>query len=129
MKTLKTLLTTTLFVSAAMSASVQAYDAEGVSGSPLSSLIYEDTSIIYNTDTQRSSSPTGILSYGDDHNKNSVWSTEFEQYVNPADFELDQIVDINSVNRMMNEQPTAAGSMTSDGIFFYNELAGEYHLQ
>lgn len=129
MKTLKTLLTATVFVSAAISASVQAYDAEAVSESSLSSLIYEDISIIYGTDTQHSSSPQGILSYGDNHNKNSVWSTEFEQYVNPADFELDQIVDINSVNRMMNEQPTAAGSMTSDGIFFYNELAGEYHLQ
>ncbi len=129
MKTLKTLLTATVFVSAAISANVQAYDAEAVSESPLSSLIYEDTSIIYSTTTQQSSSPQGILSYGDNHNNNIVWSTEFEQYVNPADFELDQIVDVNSVNRLMNEQPTAAGSMTSDGIFIFNELAGEYQLQ
>ncbi len=123
MKTLKILLTATLLVSAA------AVQADAISESPLSNLIYVDSSVVYSTNSQQSSSPQGILSYGDDHNKNSVWSTEFEQYVNPSSFEQDQIADIDSVNRLMNEQPTAAGSMTSDGVFIYNQLAGEYQLQ
>ena len=74
----------------------------------------------------QSSTPEVILSYGDDANKGSVWSTEFEQYVNPGDFQQD-IASVKDVNRLMSDSPTAAG--TSRETFIYNELAGEYHLQ
>ena len=59
-------------------------------------------------------------------NKGSVWSTEFEQYVNPGDFNS-EIAGIGDVNRLMGDNPTAAG--TSRETFIYNELTGENHLQ
>ena len=121
MKTLKILLTATLLVSAA------AVQADAISESPLSNLIYVESSVVYSTNGQQSSSPQGILSYGDDHNKNSVWSTEFEQYVNPGDFQQGEVANVEDVNSLMGDNPTAAG--TSRETFIYNELAGEYHLQ
>ncbi len=75
----------------------------------------------------QSSTPEVILSYGDDANKNSVWSTEFEQYVNPGDFQQGEVASVEDVNRLMDDNPTAAG--TSRETFIYNELAGEYQLQ
>ncbi len=117
MKTLTTLLTATLFASAAITAQA---------GNPMSNLTYEDSSNIFAEVSTQSSTPEVILSYGDDANKGSVWSTEFEQYVNPGNFKS-EIAGIGDVNQYMGNNPTAAG--TSRETFIYNELAGEYHLQ
>ncbi len=117
MKTLNTLLTAALFTSVAITAQAD---------NSLSSITYEESSNIYSEVSTQSSTPVGILSYGDNSNKGSVWSAEFEQYVNPGDFQQD-IASVEDVNRLMGDNPTAAG--TSSETFIYNELAGEYHLQ
>ncbi len=121
MKTLKTLLTSALFASVAITGTAQADNS-------LSSLIYEESSNIYSELTYKSSIPEGIVSYSDDANKNSVWSAEFEQYVDPADFKQD-VTSIDDVNHYMGSNPTAAGRMKGRETFIYNETAGEYHLQ
>jgi len=120
MKTLKTLLTSALFASVAITGTVQADNS-------LSSLIYEESQNIYSEVTHQSSTQEGIASYSDDANKTSVWSSEYEQYVNPADFKQDA-ASIDDVNRYMGSNPTAAGQSSSN-VFIYNETAGEYHLQ
>ena len=123
MKTLNTLLTVALFASAAITAQAD---------NPISNLTYEESSNMFSeVNTQLSthfSTPEVILSYGDDANKNSVWSTEYEQYVNPADFQQANIASVEDVNRLMGDNPTAAGT-SSHEVFIYNELAGEYQLQ
>jgi hypothetical protein len=94
----------------------------------LGGLIYEDSSNMFSTVTSQSSEPVGILSFGDDHNQNLVWSTEFEQYVNPANFEKSGLANIDDVNQYMSSNPTAAGSIKNEP-FIFNEMAGEYQLQ
>ncbi len=59
---------------------------------------------------------------------NEVWSVEYEEYVNPADFNL---TTQNSVAGMLQEldgNPPAAGARSAD-IFKWDETAGEYQLQ
>ena len=117
MKTLTTILTATLFATVAITAQAD---------NPISNLTYEDSSNIFAEVSTQSSTPEVILSYGDDANKASVWSAEYEQYVNPGDFKS-EIASVEDANRLMGDNPTAAG--TSRETFIYNELAGEYHLQ
>ena len=124
MNTLKTLLTTTLLASAAFSATVQANNSNA-----LSSFIYEESANIFSEVSYQSSTPTEIISYSDDANKTAVWSSEYEQYVNPADFKAADMMNIETVNRYMGSHPTAAGRVQDNEVFVYNETAGEYHLQ
>lgn len=122
MKTLKLLVTSALFSSVALTGAVQADNS-------LSSLIYEESANIYSETSYQKSSPTGILSYADDANKSAVWSTEFEEYVDPATFEQQSVASIGDINKMMASNPTAAGRIKGRETFIYNETAGEYHLQ
>jgi hypothetical protein len=121
MKNLKTLLTSALFTSVALIGTVQADNS-------LSSLIYEESSNIYSEATHQNSIPEGIISYSDNANSNAVWSSEYEQYVNPADFKQAEVASIEEVNQYMVSNPTAAEKNRSN-VFIYNETAGEYHLQ
>ena len=118
---MKTLLISALFASVTLSSVVQADNS-------LSSLIYEESSNIFAEVSHKQSTPEGIRSYGDDHNQDSVWSSEYEQYVNPADFKQPEIASIDDVNQHIGRNPTASGNNIT-GVFIYNETAGEYHLQ
>ncbi len=117
---MKTLITSAILASVIITGSAQADDS-------LSNLIYEESSNIYSEVNIMASTQEGIASYGDDANKNSVWSTEFEQYVNPEDFKQ-TVASIDDVNHLIDSNPTAAGKASSN-VFTYNETAGEYHLQ
>ena len=122
MKTLNKLLTTALFASITFAGTAQA-------DTSLSSLIYEESSNIYSEVNHQSSTPVGIISYSDDANKKSVWSSEYEQYVNPADFQQANIANVSDVNEYIGSNPAAAKKMKGRETFTYNEIAGEYHLQ
>lgn len=122
MKTFKTLVTSVLLASAAITATAQADNS-------LSNLIYEESSNIFTDVSYKKSTPTGILSFGDAHDKDSVWSSEYEQYVNPADFNQAEVASIGDVNQYLGSNPAAAGKMKGRETFIYNETAGEYHLQ
>lgn len=119
MKTLKTFLTASLVTM--LFTVVQA-------DNPISALTYENSSNMFSAATHQSSTPVGILSYGDDYNQNSVWSTEYEEYVDAADFEKSELVSIDNINQFMENNPTASGSIKREP-FIYNETVGEYHLQ
>lgn len=119
---MKKLLISAIIASAAFTGLVQADNS-------LSSLIYEDSSNIFAKVTYTKGTEVSIRSYGDDYNQNSVWSSEYEQYVNPADFKQASITSIQDVNQYMGSNPTAAGRMKGRETFTYNEVAGEYHLQ
>jgi len=125
MKTLKTLISSILFASVTMAGMVY---AAPMSENELYDIIHPESADIFNAgDYQRSGTPE-IVSLGDDHNKNSVWSVEFEQYINPNDLQKTEISSIDDVNQYMGNKPTASGS-GQQGVFIYNETAGEYHLQ
>ncbi|NOQ79616.1 MAG: hypothetical protein GQ546_09475 [Gammaproteobacteria bacterium] len=125
MKTLKTLLTSVLFTLVAMTGIAQ---AEPRSDNELYDIIHPESADIFNIGDYRTSSTVGIISLRDDHNKNSVWSYEFEQYVDPADFQTNRLNSVADVNHYMGSKPTAAGSSQHE-VFIYNENAGEYQLQ
>jgi len=119
---MKTLLISALLASVAFNGTVQADNS-------LSNLIYEESSNIFAEVTFTKSTDDSIRSFGDDHNKNSVWSFEYEEYVNPSDFKQASLANLQDVNHYMGINPTAAGKMKGHETFIYNELAGEYHLQ
>ncbi len=125
MKTLKIVLSTAFIASIALAATAQ---AEVLWDDALYHMVYSDSSELSNVSSYRDSVQTGIISYGDDFNKDSVWSAEYEQYVNPADFKRAEIADAGDVNQYMGSHPAAAGS-NRHSVFIYNETAGEYHLQ
>ena len=118
---MKTLLASAILASVVITGTAQA-------GNSLSSLIYEESSNIYSEASHQNSTPVGVLSYGDNANSGSVWSTEYEQYVDPADFKQADIASLGGVNQYLGSNPTAAGK-SSANVFIYNEVAGEYHLQ
>jgi len=119
---IKSVVTATLFASVTLAATAQADDA-------LSGLIYEESSNIYSESTLKPSEQIGVLSFGDNANKNSVWSTEFEEYVNPSDYKSTDMASINDVNQLLENNPTAAGRAKGREVFVYNTTVGEYHLQ
>lgn len=126
MKTLRTslfkkILAASLLTSVVLTGTVQADNS-------LSSLIYEEETNIFAEVKHQNSVPEGILSYSDDANKNSVWSTEYEEYVNPADFQVLDIANTGDANQYIGSNPTAGGKSSGE-VFIYNETAGEYHLQ
>ncbi len=122
---LKTMLTSALFASAAFSASVQ---AEQQWDDALYNIIHPESADIFNVGEYKKSTQEGVFSLNDDYNKDAVWSYEFEQYVNPADLQRPVLASTDDVNQYMGSHPTAAGDGTHQ-VFFYNETAGEYHLQ
>jgi len=123
---LKTTLSSALFAAVTFSASVQ---AEQLWDDALYNIIHPESADIFNVgDYKKSTQQEGIFSLNDDHNSNSVWSYEFEQYINPADLQPAELVSVDDANQYMGNHPTAAGGDTRQ-VFFYNELAGEYHLQ
>ena len=125
MKTLTTLISSTLIASIAAIGIAQ---AEPMSENELYDVIHPESADIFNVgDYQRSSEAT-LVSLGDDHNSNSVWSYEFEEYINPVDLQRSEISSVDDVNQYMGSNPTASGSGQSE-VFIYNETAGEYHLQ
>ncbi len=125
MKTLKTIITSALFASVAFSGLVQ---AEAMTENELYAVIHTESADIFTVGDYRKSIDEGVVSLGDDYNKNSVWSVEFEQYVNPQDFQPVELGSADDVNKYISDSPTAAGSSQKE-VFIYNETAGEYHLQ
>jgi len=125
MKTLTTLIRSALLASIALAGVVQ---AEPMSENQLYDVIHPESADIFNIGDYQRSSEAKIVSLGDDYNSNSVWSVEFEQYVNPADYQRAEISSIDDVNQYMGSNPSASGSGQRE-VFIYNETAGEYHLQ
>ncbi len=58
-----------------------------------------------------------------------VWSIEYEEYVNPADFNLIEQNSVASLIQEMENNPPAAGGMQSGDTFNWDATAGEYQLQ
>ena len=57
-----------------------------------------------------------------------VWSTPYEQWVNPADFNSVAKQTVASALNRLDNNPPAAGSH-SDGVFIWDETADEFQLQ
>ena len=57
-----------------------------------------------------------------------VWSTPYEQWVNPADFNSTAKQTIANALQELEDNPPAAGKLSS-AVFIWDETAGEYQLQ
>ncbi len=57
-----------------------------------------------------------------------VWSVEYEEYVNPADFNLTAQNSVAGILQEMDNNPPAAGS-SAQSIFKWDATAGEYQIQ
>ena len=125
MKTLKTLLASTVVASLTLSVSAQ---AKQLWDDALYNMIYHDSAnTVYSSHNKRTVQEK-IFSLHDDYNKNAVWSYEFEQYVNPADLQRSELASIDEINHYMGQNPTAAGDHGRP-VFIYDKTAGDYHLQ
>jgi len=59
-----------------------------------------------------------------------VWSVEYEQWVNPADFNVTtKVITVADILRELETNPPASNGMSFDPVFKYDETAGEYQLQ
>lgn len=126
MKTLKHLITATLFTSIA---GISAAQADVHSDNELYNIIHPESADIFNVGKSNNPTHAGIVSLNDDYNKDAVWSFEFEQYVNPEDFQKNTMASVDDVNSHMGSNPTASAGMKGREVFVFNETAQEYHLQ
>ena len=125
MKTLKTIISSALLTSFA---AVGIAQAAPMSESELYDVIHTESADIFTVGDYRRSTDEGVVSLGDDYNKNSVWSVEFQEYINPGDLQKSEISSIDDVNQYLSKSPTAAGSSRSE-VFIYDETAGDFQLQ
>ena len=116
MKTLKSLFAIAIIGTTSLTGTVQADE--------LMDTIYpENADLFQYKDSIVSSEQAKIVSLGDTSGE-KVWSTEYEQYVNPDDFKKTTFADINEY---MEANPTASGS-NREPVFKWNENAGDYQL-
>ncbi|NOQ79945.1 MAG: hypothetical protein GQ546_11150 [Gammaproteobacteria bacterium] len=57
-----------------------------------------------------------------------VWSTAYEQWVNPADFNSNAKLTLSRALQELENNPPAAGKQSS-AVFIWDQTAGEYQLQ
>lgn len=109
---------TTLLVAVAASFSLSAnadtfYDDPGIGDVfPMNDVSYQASEVTYVKDTGE-----------------EVWSVEYEQWVNPADFNSTAKLTVADVLQELETNPPAAGGIRPNGVFKYDETAGEYQLQ
>ena len=116
MKTLKTLFATAIIASVALAGTAQADEL-------MDTIHPESADLFDHSSSINARGQNEIVSLSDDSNP-QVWSYEYEQYVNPADFTGNDYADINAY---MEANPTAAGG-TSNEVFIENPMDGDYHL-
>jgi hypothetical protein len=58
-----------------------------------------------------------------------VWSIEYEEWVNPGDFNSTAKLTVADILQELETNPPAAGSIRSDSVFIWDEVADEYQLQ
>ena len=118
MKTITTLL---IAVAASFSLNASAYDSSELHNDPGIGDVFpmEDTVI-----KEQKRAPY-IADTGQE-----VWSNDYEQWVNPADFNVStKLITISDINKELETNPPASNGMSFDPVFKYDDTAGEYQLQ
>ena len=110
---------TTLLIAAAAAFSLNA------NADPLMDIIHPESADIFQLDE-------GVivpqeLVFVEDTGK-EVWSVEYEQYVNPADFNSTTSGTIASALQQLKNNPPAAGQLSAE-VFKWDEVADEYQVQ
>ncbi len=59
----------------------------------------------------------------------TVWSVTYEEYINPADFNMTSQQTIAGLIQEMEDNPPAAGGKRSASVFAWDETADEFQLQ
>ena len=123
MKTLKIIIASSIIAGAFLTVTAQADE--------LMDIIHpESADLFHYDDSLKSSVPTGIFNLNDENSRGDVvWSYEYEQYVNPADFVADgSIYSAQGINRYMEANPTAAGRHGEE-VFKWDANYDGYMLQ
>ncbi|WP_198263913.1 hypothetical protein [sulfur-oxidizing endosymbiont of Gigantopelta aegis] len=114
MKTLATLL---FAATAALSFNA---NADAVHGDPAIGDVFPVQNVTLQTQALNTVADTG----------EEVWSVAYEEYVNPADFNLNRssTTTLASALQALDNNPPAAGSQ-AQSVFTWDETADEYQLQ
>ena len=116
MKTITTLL---IAATAAFSLNASAYDSSELHNDPGIGDVFPMQSVAIQEQAIRADiADTGKL----------VWSTSYEQWVNPADFNSTAKQTIASALQELENNPPAAGKR-SNAVFIWDETADEFQLQ
>lgn len=118
MKTLTTLLIA-VAASFSLNANADTLNADSIYGDPGIGDVFPMNDVSY-----QSNEVTYVQDTGEE-----VWSVEYEQWVNPADFNSTAKQTVADVLYELETNPPAAGNIRPNGVFIYNENAGEYQLQ
>lgn len=116
MNTLKTLFSSAFIAALSVAGSANA--------DQLMDIIHPESADLFDHATTISASGDNKIVSLNDTTSQEVWSYEYEQYVNPADFAKASYADIN---QYLEANPTAAGSQREE-VFKLHEPDGDYHL-
>jgi hypothetical protein len=109
---------TTFIIAAATTFSLTAANAASVHGDPGIGDVFPMQDIVLKQQVINTVKDTGDL----------VWSVEYEEWVNPADFNPVSKATVASALRDLENNPPAAGQRSTE-VFKWDEMAGEYQLQ
>lgn len=108
---------TTLLIAATASFSLSA-SADTLYNDPGISDVFPMENIVFQTQERNLVKDTG----------QEVWSVEYEQWINPADFNSIAKQTVASALQELENNPPAAGKR-ANSTFTWDETAGEYQLQ
>jgi hypothetical protein len=115
MKTLTTLL---FAASIAVSFNANA-ESDALYGDPSIGDIFPIAEVALQTQT-----PRYIANSGEE-----VWSVSYEEFVNPADFNMSSQQTVAGLMQAMENNPPAAGRQRAASVFVWDEAADEFQLQ
>lgn len=123
MKTIKT------NIIAAIAAATAVFTAN-IQADRLMDTIHPESADLFDHSTSiDASGTTGIVSLND-VTADRVWSFEYEQYVSPSDFvPMLQPDSVAQAQKMLQDNPTAAGSIKQRDVLMWDDVAHEYYLQ
>jgi hypothetical protein len=124
MKPIKTILAAVVATSTLLIANVQADE--------LMDIIHPESADLFDHSTSINASGTTGIFHGNDINTSAglVWSYEYEEYVSPADFiPALQPTSVAQAQKMIQDNPTAAGSVNQREVLTWDEVAHEFYLQ
>jgi len=124
MKTIKTILAAAVATSTLLIANVQADE--------LMDIIHPESADLFDHSTSiNASGTTGIVTLNDiNASAGLVWSYEYEEYVSPADFIPSlQPTSVAQAQKMLQDNPTAAGSVNQRDVLKWDDVAHEFYLQ
>ncbi|WP_198263082.1 hypothetical protein [sulfur-oxidizing endosymbiont of Gigantopelta aegis] len=112
-------LTTLLFAASITIAFNANAESDAVYGDPDIGDVFPIAEVMIQTQTPQYIADTG----------KEVWNASYEEYVNPADFNMSSQQTVAGLMQEMENNPPAAGRQAIGSVFVWDEVADEFQLQ